>query len=139
MLILFKYMKSVHMHDKNHTFDNNKVNKNCSNGNFISAELPGQKTRSHYISIRLNDAELSYVDGLREHLNRTAFYTAIFRLPVRFEEILTCPSMSLTGLSEGLVVLTLISVRAISYTIIGWYMFKELSRREQTKPSQKPA
>ncbi|MFC2937601.1 hypothetical protein ACFH1L_10140, partial [Klebsiella michiganensis] len=23
----------------------------------------------------------------------------------------------------------------ISYTIIGWYMFKELSRREQTKPS----
>ncbi|MBF8469275.1 hypothetical protein, partial [Klebsiella oxytoca] len=48
-----------------------------------------QKTRSHCISIRLNDAELSYVDGLREDLNRAVWIrmSALNRLPPKIPEI----------------------------------------------------
>ena len=73
MLILLYYMKGVHMNDRNHTFNNIKPFRICSYENFASAELPSQQTRSHCISIRLNDAELSYVDGLREDLNRAVW------------------------------------------------------------------
>lgn len=89
MLILFYYMKGVHMNDRNHTFNNIKPFRICSYENFASTELPSQQTRSHCISVRLNDAELSYVDGLREDLNRAVWIrmSALNRLPPKIPEI----------------------------------------------------
>lgn len=54
----------------NHTFNNIKAFRICNCGNLAPAKLSSQRTRSHYVSIRLNDAELSYFEGFREDLNR---------------------------------------------------------------------
>lgn len=89
MLILLYYMKGVHMNDSNHTFNKFKPSRSCSYENITSAKTPSQQTRSHCISIRLNDAELYYVDGLREDLNRAVWIrmSALNRLPPKIPEI----------------------------------------------------
>lgn len=77
------------MNDRNHTFNKFEPFRSCSYENFTSAKTPSQQTRSHCISIRLNDAELSYVDGLRENLNRAVWIrmSALNRLPPKIPEI----------------------------------------------------
>lgn len=86
MIILLYNMEGVHMNERNHTFNNIKSPRSYSYENFTSAKLPSQQTRSHCISIRLNDAELSYVDGLRENLNRAVWIrmSALKHLPPKF-------------------------------------------------------
>ncbi|EMW9518175.1 hypothetical protein ABWQ78_004925 [Salmonella enterica subsp. enterica serovar Newport] len=77
------------MNDGNHTFNKIKPLRSCSYENFTSAKTPSQQTRSHCISIRLNDAELSYVDGLREDLNRAVWIrmSALKHRPPKIPEI----------------------------------------------------
>lgn len=89
MLILLYYMKGVHMNAGNHTFNNIKPFRICNCENLVPAKLPSQQTRSHCISIRLNDAELSYVEGLREDLNRAVWIrmSALKHLPPQIPEI----------------------------------------------------
>ncbi|EJW5054655.1 hypothetical protein OCE66_003504, partial [Salmonella enterica] len=77
------------MNDSNHTFNKFKPFRSCSYENITSAKTPSQQTRSHCISIRLNDAELYYVDGLREDLNRAVWIrmSALNHLPPKIPEI----------------------------------------------------
>ncbi|MCG8159185.1 hypothetical protein JMY81_23705 [Brenneria goodwinii] len=77
------------MNDRNHTFNKIKPCRNCSYENFTSAKTLSQQTRSHCISIRLNDAELSYVDSLRKDLNRAVWIrmSALKYLPPKIPEI----------------------------------------------------
>ncbi|HGM7082157.1 TPA: hypothetical protein ACXM6M_002887 [Serratia marcescens] len=77
------------MNDRNHTFNNIKPSRICSYENFAPTELPSQQTRSHCISVRLNDVELSYVDGLREDLYRAVWIrmSALNRLPHKIPKI----------------------------------------------------
>ncbi|PQQ38820.1 hypothetical protein [Photorhabdus laumondii] len=77
------------MNDRNHTFNKIKPFRSCSYENFTSAKLPSQQTRSHCISIRLNDTELSHVDGSRENLNRAVWIrmSALKHPPPKIPEI----------------------------------------------------
>lgn len=89
MLILLHYMKGVHMNGENRTFNKIISDRKISDINSNSSKFPAQKIRSHCISVRLNDDELSHVDGAREHLNRAVWIrmSALEHLPQKIPEI----------------------------------------------------
>lgn len=77
------------MNGENRTFNKIISDRKISDINSNSSEFPAQKIRSHCISVRLNDDELSHVDGAREHLNRAVWIrmSALEHLPQKIPEI----------------------------------------------------